>query len=89
MDNLFSFAWINALLRRLPPGIAQEIEAITREKGFSRVLTALLASSEAQKHLHAGLRCALALERGQPGAVDECSRKLLESLTIDFRRVGH
>lgn len=51
VPSIFGYAFVNAMLSRFNPGLAQRTEAFVKVHGFDALLTAMFQSSEAQKHI--------------------------------------
>jgi hypothetical protein len=87
MDPLFQFAFSNLLLRRLPPQLAQEVEALVQAQGFEMLLTGILMSTLAERHLHESIFRAAANVKGDPALAEITKRAVLACLSVGTKEV--
>lgn len=82
MDSMFSFAFVQALLARIPPPLAERVERICQEKGFDTLLAAYLASSDALTPFLQSLRAAVLLVEVSPAAIEVAKRRIADGLSL-------
>lgn len=82
MDSLFSFAFVNAILRKMPAPLAADVERFVQEQGFDTLMLGFLVSPEAHMVLMRALQEALRNVRRFPDRLPHARKALLASVKL-------
>jgi hypothetical protein len=84
-DPLFNFAFVNALLRGLPPQLALATEQLVREKGFDTLLLGILQSPAGKQFLYRCISEAVIEVAKNPQKLRETRADVLSHVSIGGR----
>lgn len=82
MDSLFAFAFIQALLKQLPPQLAERVEAVVAAHGFDTFLAGYLASPAALSPLLQSVSAAVRAVEVNPAAVRAVKRRISDGIQL-------